>query len=189
MIFKGLLKASITASLLRSCYGYPSYLKRTITGIFRESRIFRFVNGFYKILRLSFCFNVFKEFVELIKKKNPTIVYDSKVVRWIVNCYEKWTTRIIDYLRTSLLWNFTMKIKKEFGLYLVKTAGAILILAVFFNSILSFMFQRGLGTIGFTVGVAFLIIGILWLLCDVDWMMLKKESIILKVLSLCVKGN
>ena len=175
MRFKIFSKTSVIISTLRTT-------EKKVAKVRSFSHIFRLMNYFSEVIRLSFKLSYVMTFFNFVKGGNPAILYNSKFTQWAMKLYNKFRNATIDYLNTSPLGKATKCVKEGVELYSFKAAGIILISAAVVNLILYFIFNRQLQIFGLAINGLFLLIGILSLFCEVDWRAIKTSSVILKAL-------
>lgn len=181
MIAKTALETSKVVFLIRTLRGFYANFERWTEAVYSGSYLSRLINYFVGIVCLSYNESFLKVLMGSFGAGNAAILNNSKLVQRLENSYKKLTKRF-DNLHSSLFGNWAMSAKKELTLHSIKALSIILIFSSVINLILSFIFQRDLGTVGLTAQFIFLIIGLLGLSCDVEWPTIKRGSIILKVL-------
>lgn len=160
------------------------YIEERISFIYLSSFSYQLTKGItaelIKIVKSSFLgrlaridFYVLQDFFET-----------SKIRKVILNWAQEPYRKLVDFSVASSAFIFIKGLKFNFLLQPIKVGGAIVILTIMINSILSFLLQKHITLWGWVIRGIFLFIGINGLFCHSGWQDLKKTSFILRRLNL-----
>lgn len=108
----------------------------------------------------------------------------SRIMKVTLNWAQDLYSKLTDFFIASSTFISTKGLKFNFLLQPTKVGGAIAILTIMINSILSFLLQKHITLWGWVIRGIFLFIGISGLFCNSGWQDLKKTSFILRRLNL-----
>lgn len=113
---------------------------------------------------------------EIGGKGHPEILDNSKVARWVLNTYNIWRDRLVDWTNSSLMINSAIEARKELYFFPLKTGGVVVVVAASISMILFSLMSKKISGFGWSMWGVFLIVGFCGMFCNVEWEELKGTS-------------
>ena len=181
MISKKIVDKSISIFLIVNSYKWYSHLRQLIYCIYQNSKLFRLISGFFKIIKICFRYSFLGRISE-IKQPSSDALAKSRAVRFLSHFYKKRKDKTIQHLKFSTVFKLTKDTKKNRYFAPMTTLSIIILTAVFINVLLSIAISRQINLWGWLIRGIFLLVGLVCLLCKTNWLTIKKSSMFLRKL-------
>lgn len=155
-------------------------LARKFDAACENSWISRSLEKYLSQIKVCFRYSFLGRITEIGEEGHPEILDNSKVVRWVLNTYNIWRDRLINWANSSVMINSAIEVKKELYFLPVKTGGMVVFMAVLTNMVLSLLMGKEMGVFGWSMRGVLLFVGFWGMFCEVGWEELKKTSRVIR---------
>ena len=177
-----ILSTSITILLCKRLYKWYKYIAQGRINIYYNSHSYRLLKGFWEKIKICFRYSFLGKITAIEQEKAFVSLTHSRTVQYLINFYQRWIDKIINYSRASLTTESAKYTKEEFRLSPMKITSTIVVTAIIVNVALSIVLQKQIGLWGWLLRGLFLFVGVGGISCGADWPTVKRNSAILKTM-------
>ena len=150
-MLKEIIKASIFISALQKIYSQERFITDKLYKVFLESQTYKLMARFQEGSRVNFRYSFLGKITEIGQGQNYAILETSRAVRRLRELFDKYTDKILNYLKTSVITNSISTLNKNFYLFPVKTASIIIIIVLITNISFAFLLKNEIRLSGWLV--------------------------------------
>ena len=177
-----LIETSIFISLLRKFGKVYCSVERLLLEASKNSRTCCLTQELWDKIKVCFKYSSLEKIAE-IEIKDIIVLNESKVVKWLINLYKKWSYKIIFYLKISRINYSVEQLKKKLHFLPVKTASIIIVTAILTNVIFSLLLRREISLLDWIIRGLLMFIGLAGLFCNSDYESIKETSWFMKYIN------
>lgn len=163
--------------------------EKRLTMLFKNSYFYKGSDRFFKVFLICFYGSFIGRVGEVDFVKNCEIINYSKVVGYAGEICRKIIMRLINFLRTSMVYSLNIELNCAFNNITIKSTSFILFISTIVNSLLSVILDKDIAILGWFMRGLFIFAGWQGIYSSINWQDLQKTSFVVKYLFRNYKVN
>lgn len=182
-MLKEIINTSIFISALQKIYSQGRFITDKLYKVFLDSQTYKLMAKFQEGARVNFRYSFLGKITEIGQGQNLAILETSRVVKRLRELFDKYTDKILNYLKTSIITNSIRTLNKNLYLFPIKTASMIIIIVMMTNILLALLLKNEIRLSGWLMYAILLFIACNGLYSKISLEELAKTSYLIRRLN------